>query len=37
MKVMEYLETEEQLRYVEAVFYIVLMLHPGLKIMPFIL
>ena len=34
MKVMENLETEE-LRYVEAVLYMVLMLHPGLKIMPF--
>ena len=34
MKVMENLETEE-LRQVEAVLYIVLMLHPGLKIMPF--
>ena len=34
MKVMKNLETEE-LRYVEAVLYIVLMLHPGLKIMPF--
>ena len=34
MKVMENLETEE-LQYVEAVLYIVLMLHPGLKIMPF--
>ena len=34
MEVMENLETEE-LRKVEAVLYIVLMLHPGLKIMPF--
>ena len=35
MKVMENLETEEQLWYVEAVLYIVFMLHPRLKIMPF--
>ena len=34
MKVMENLEMEE-LRQVEAVLYVVLMLHPGLKIMPF--
>ena len=35
MKVMENLETEEQLGEVEAMLYIVLMLRPGLKIMPF--
>ena len=35
MKVMENLETEEQLREMEAVLYIVLMLHPGIEIMPF--
>ena len=35
MKVIENLEMEKQLRLVEAVLYIVLMLHPGLKIMPF--
>ena len=35
MKVMENLETEEQLRLVEAVLYIVLMVTSRIKIMPF--